>query len=151
MLKLTPKQQKFCEEYMIDLNATQAAIRAGYSSKGANVTASQLLTKSNISTRVQELKAKRAAKTEITADYVLTGFKEVAERCLQRIPVMEWDSVNKQMVQATDEEGKAIWQFDSGGANKAFEMLGKHIGIFEKDNTQKEINIVITGRKLPGQ
>ncbi|UXO94113.1 terminase small subunit [Pseudanabaena phage Pan5] len=136
--KLNPKQEQFCREYLIDLNATQAAIRSGYSKRTATAIGAENLTKPNIAARIAELKAKRIEKTEITADYVLTGLKEVAERCLQRVPVMEWDYAQKDMVQKRDENGNGLWEFDSTGANRAFELLGKHVGVFEKDNNQKK-------------
>mgnify|MGYP000255158393 FL=1 len=136
-MALNPKQERFCEEYLIDLNATQAAIRAGYSPKGAEVQGSRLLSNVNISTRVKELKEKRSEKVGIDAEYVLSGLKQVAERSLQRAPVMKWDYQEKSMVQVQDEEGRDVWSFDSQGANRAFELLGKHIGLFEKDKEKK--------------
>jgi phage terminase small subunit len=134
---LSPKQEQFCIEYLIDLNATQAAIRAGYAKRSAKEQASRLLTNDNIASRVRELMNERAQRTEITADFVLTGLKEVAERCLQAVPVIEWDYAEKQFVQKKDDQGKGVFEFDSTGANRAFELLGKHVGIFEKDNRQK--------------
>lgn len=140
---MNPKQQRFCEEYLIDLNGKQAAIRAGYSERSAEVTASRLISNAKVSARIAELKAARVERTEITADYVLTGLKEVAERCLQRVAVMEFDYTEKSMVQKRDDEGKGIWEFDSSGANRAFELLGKHVGIFEKDNSQKKADTIV--------
>lgn len=58
-MALTDKQEMFCREYLIDLNATQAAIRAGYSGKTANRTASENLSKPDIQSRIAELKAQR--------------------------------------------------------------------------------------------
>lgn len=72
--KLNGRQQQFCREYIIDLNATQAAIRAGYSSKTAEAQASRLLTNVKIQKLIQELKNKRAQRTEITADRVLQEY-----------------------------------------------------------------------------
>lgn len=143
MPQLTPRQERFCQEYLIDLNGTQAAIRAGYSRKTANEQSTRLLANVHISTRIGALKAERTERTEITADYVLYGLKEVAERCLQRRPVMEFDYSEKRMVQKKDEEGHAVWEFDSSGANRAFELLGKHVGIFEKDNKQKPAGAIV--------
>jgi phage terminase small subunit len=140
---ITAKQQRFCEEYLIDLNGKQAAIRSGYSERTAEVQASRLLSKANVSARIAELKAARVERTEITADYVLTGLKEVAERCLQRVPVMEFNYEMKRMVQKTDSDDKGVWEFDSSGANRAFELLGKHVGVFEKDNSQKKPETVV--------
>ena len=72
----------------------------------------------------------RSAKTLVDADHVVTRLLEVADRCMQRIPVMEFDYVNKEMIQKVDEEGNNVWQFDSQGANKALELLGKHCAMF---------------------
>ncbi|HTE34070.1 MAG TPA: terminase small subunit [Chryseolinea sp.] len=147
-MSLTPKQEQFCREYLIDFNATQAAIRAGYSKKTAGQIGEQNLKKLEISAYVRELKEKQIERTEITADFVLTGLKEVAQRCLQKIPVMEWDYENKMLVPSRDEDGNAIWEFDSGGANKSFELLGKHLGLFEKDNKR---DLSITTPMSPDQ
>lgn len=75
-LTLTLKQKQFCKEYIIDLNATQAAIRAGYSKKTARFTASENLTKHNISEYIQILMENRSKRTEVTADKVI---KEIAK------------------------------------------------------------------------
>lgn len=130
--KLTAKQQRFVDEYLVDCNATQAAIRAGYSKKTANVIAAQLLTKLNISHAIQARLKELQQKTQITQEYVREGLQEVAERCLQRRPVMVWDREERCLVQAKDGAGKDIWQFDSTGANRAFELLGKHLHMFDK-------------------
>ncbi len=138
MAELNEKQKVFCNEYLIDLNATQAAIRAGYSKKTAGEHACRLLKDVRVHAYIEKAKAERSQRTEITSDFVLTGLKEVAERCLQKVPVLEWDYENRCMRQKTDESGNAVWEFDSTGANRAFELLGRHIGIFEKDNSQKK-------------
>lgn len=77
-MALTAKQAAFVREYLVDLNATQAAIRAGYSKKTANVIASELLAKPNIQSAIQEEMKKRAERTEITADKVLKEFAKLA-------------------------------------------------------------------------
>lgn len=141
---MTPKNERFCQEYMIDLNGKQAAIRAGYSPKCAEVQASRLLSNANIASRITELKKKLQEKTQITQEYVLNNLKEVGERCLQKKPVMKWDYANKQMTQVEDEQGNSVWAFDSQGANRAFELLGKHIGIFEADNSQRKAVFNVT-------
>jgi phage terminase small subunit len=73
---LTTKQDAFCQEYLKDLNGTRAAIRAGYSKKGAHVQAAQLLSNPNVSTRLQELKAQRSQRTQIDADWVLRRLEQ---------------------------------------------------------------------------
>ena len=71
MSKLTPKQKKFCNEYLIDLNATQAAIRAGYSKKTANEQGARLLARVSVTEYLQKRLADRQQRTEITQDRVL--------------------------------------------------------------------------------
>ena len=63
-MSLSPKQEMFCQEYLVDLNATQAAIRAGYSKKTANEQGTQLLVRLSIRERVQELMRKRSEITQ---------------------------------------------------------------------------------------
>jgi phage terminase small subunit len=72
-VKLTDKQEAFVREYMIDLNASQAYLRAGYNvnEATARANASRLLTKANILTRIEELQAERAKKLNIDAEWVL--------------------------------------------------------------------------------
>lgn len=76
--ELTDRQARFCEEYLIDLNATQAAIRAGYSEKTAREQAAQNLSKLNIQEKIAELKAERSKRTEITQDSVIQELAAVA-------------------------------------------------------------------------
>lgn len=142
--QLTPKQEAFCREYLIDKNGTQAAIRAGYSPKTANEQASRLLADVNIASRVRELREEQEQRTEITADFVIQSLKEVALRCMTNKPVMEWDYEAKELVQKVDENGQGVYEFDSQGANRALELLGKHKGIFEVDNKQKQAVIQVT-------
>jgi phage terminase small subunit len=73
---LTPKQQRFVENYLLDLNATQAAIRAGYSERTAQEISAQLLAKPHIRDAIDAAKTKRSKKTEIRAERVL---KEIAD------------------------------------------------------------------------
>lgn len=76
--KLTDKQNMFCKEYLVDLNATQAAIRAGYSAKTANRMGAENLSKPVIQSRIQELIKEREQRTEITADMVLQRWWDIA-------------------------------------------------------------------------
>lgn len=124
-MKLNARQEMFCKEYLIDLNATQAAIRAGYSDKTASATASRLLANVKISARVKELKAKRADELELDAYWVLKRLKDISDRAMQAEPVMEFDPVEGGMVET------GLYEFDSNGANKATELIGKHLGLFD--------------------
>lgn len=117
--QLTPKQERFCEEYLIDLNATQAATRAGYSAKTANEQGARLLANASVASKIDELKKARSQTTGITAERVLTGIMGVIERCEQAVAV-------------TDEEGNPTgeWKFESGSALRGYELLGKHLKLF---------------------
>ena len=127
-VELTPKQKCFVAEYLIDLNATQAAIRAGYSAKTAKQQGQRLLTNVDVKQALAEAQEKRFERAAITADYVLQGIQEVAERCLERAPVMV--GRGEERAQAVDADGRHVWEFDAAGANKAFELLGKHLKLF---------------------
>lgn len=128
---LTDKQKAFIREYLKDPNATQAAIKAGYSAKNADKIGSELLGKTRVAAALDQKFEKLEEKALVSAEYVLTRLKEVAERCLQAEPVMEFDREAKGMVQAVDPDtGMGIYEFDSSGANKALELLGKHIKLF---------------------
>ena len=137
-IKLTDKQQRFCEEYLVDLNATQAAVRAGYSEKTAGAIGFENLRKPEIQAYLQKLKEEQSERTQITADSVLSRLNQVADRCMQSEPVMVREG-NK-MVPSGE------YKFDSSGANKALELLGKHLVLFtdKVDLTAKQqINVTL--------
>ena len=120
-MKLNPKQQRFCEEYLIDLNATQAAIRAGYSKKTARTIASKLLTNIDIEGYIVTLRAEIQAKTGITVENTVNFIKEVSE------------------------EAREVADFSN--ALKGQDMLMKYLGGYEKKETEDEdqtINIHYT-------
>ena len=77
MDKITPKQQRFVSEYLIDLNATQAAIRAGYSVKGAHVRGAELLRNRKAADAIQKAMAERGKRTEIEADDVIRELAKI--------------------------------------------------------------------------
>lgn len=105
--KLTEKQKRFCEEYLIDLNATQAAIRAGYSPKTADRTASENLRKPEVKHFLEQLMQERSERTRIKADDVLQELRKIAY---------------------TDAKISGKEKI------KALELLGKHLGLFETQN-----------------
>ena len=86
-ISMTPKQQRFVAEYLQDLNATQAAIRAGYSKSGASVEGVRLLANAKVAAAVAAAVAERSERTEVTQDYVLNSIVETIERCKQAEPV----------------------------------------------------------------
>lgn len=133
--KLTPKQAMFCIEYLKDLNATQAAIRAGYSEHTAQEIGAENLSKPIIMEAIQEQMDCRARRTMITSDWVIANLQEVAERCLEHKPVYVFDKAEKKMVAETamvkEEDGTmrevGIYEFDAAGANKALETMARHL------------------------
>ena len=104
MAKLTEKQKRFCEEYLIDLNATQAAIRAGYKAKTARSQGQRMLTKVDIQRRIADLMKERSDRTALTSDSVLQELSRIA------------------MAENVEITGKEKL--------KALELLGKHLGLF---------------------
>ncbi|MDI9222135.1 terminase small subunit [Pantoea sp. EA-12] len=148
MTRLTPKQEMFCREYLIDLNATQAAIRAGYSKKTARASGCENLTKPNIAEQIARLKSGRNERTEIDADYVLRRLVEIDEMDVLDIlkddgglkMVHEWPKVWRTTLSGLDVLTTVI-NFDETTTEnilkkikwpdkvKNLELLGKHIAV----------------------
>lgn len=159
MAKLTAKQDRFVEEYLVDLNATQAAIRAGY--KNAEI-GRQLITKNNVSAAIQTAMEQRSHRTEITQDWVLeelykvaaanradlarvvtkerletvvdedTGaFKQVS-RASQRVEITDTEKLTEDQRAAISgiEETKFGIKVGTYDKIKALELIGKHLGMF---------------------
>lgn len=145
---LTPKQKRFVEEYLIDLNATAAAWRAGYKNPEIG---RQLLAKNNVKKAIEEALAKRSARTEITQDRVLKELARIA--FLDPRKVFKWGPGGVTLLPSeglTEDEAAAVCEVsqtfsDTGGSMKgklldklkALELLGKHLGMFT-DKVQME-------------
>ncbi|KDD79563.1 terminase small subunit, partial [Glaesserella parasuis] len=127
--KLTDKQQRFVEEYLIDLNATQAAIRAGYSADTARQIGAENLSKLVIQEAIQEAQNKRAERVNVTQDDVLKGLLEIISMSTgkQKITETELSKVDGSIVPMDVEKVC----FEPHAANKALELLGKHLGMFK--------------------
>ncbi len=160
---MTDKQQAFCEEYLIDLNATQAAIRAGYAVNSANEQGCQTLAKLNIQAEIQRLKDERSKRTEIKADNVVKELGKLAFSNIQDYLVVDedgethlksFDEIERATLAAIesikisttknkdDSREYTTTQFKLCNKLNALEQLGKHLGIYEKDNDQKRLTIV---------
>lgn len=111
---LTPKQRRFITEYLVDLCAAQAAIRAGYSPATANRAGTRLLSHAVIAAEIVKAKAARAERTAIEADHVVRRLYETAERCLGHAPGPDG----------------AMAPFDPRAAVAALKLLGLHQGLF---------------------
>ena len=142
MANLTPKQQRFVEEYLIDLNATQAAIRSGYSGKTAKEIGSENLTKPNIAKAIQEAQNKRTEQTQIDSAYVLKRLVEIDQMDVLDImdddgnvkPLRDWPKVWRQFVsniETISMEDEAGWLKKIKWPDKVknLELIGKHVSV----------------------
>lgn len=125
--RLTPKQSRFVEEYLVDGNATQAAVRAGYSQKTAREIGCENLTKPHIHGALRDARRVVSEKTRLTVEWVETRLMLVAERCLQHEPVVDRNG------NPTGE-----YRFDAAGANRALELLGKRLKMFDESEPKPE-------------
>lgn len=169
---LTAKQEKFCQEYMIDLNATQAAIRAGYAAKSVNtdrlcnIIGTQNLVKISVKAEIQRLKAERSERTEIKADDVVLELAKIGFSNIEdyldvdedgETHLKNFDDIERNVLAAVesikisttknkdDSREYTTTQFKLCSKLSALDQLGKHLGIFEADNAQKgdkTINII---------
>ncbi len=121
---LTPQQERFCQEYAVDYNGTNAAKRAGYSESTAASQASRLLKNAKVLSRVRAIQKEQLEKTALTKESVLLNLMDVYDRCMQTKPVMEWD------YEAGEYKETGTYAFDSKGALRALELLGKHLAMF---------------------
>ena len=119
------KHERFCQEYVIDYNGTRAAMRAGYSERNAATQAGRLLKKAEVLARVWELQHEQLERLSISADYVILRLMDTLERCMQAVPVMVWDPEEGRKVESGE------YTFDSKGALRALELIGRHLGMFE--------------------
>lgn len=128
MASLTAKQEQFCNEYLLDLNATQAAIRSGYSENTASETGYENLRKPQIASRISELMDERTKRIQIDADWVLQAQKEVYEVAMGIKPtkVLVRDSIGDGMTEHVVHEHH---KHDLSAANKALETIGKHVNV----------------------
>lgn len=100
----TPKKARFCEEFMVDMNATQAAVRAGYSQRSAKYIGAELLAQPAVAARIAELRAAVQVRTDVTIDQVVAELWRNAMTAQKRE--------------------------DFKSSNRALELLGKHLGMF---------------------
>ena len=129
MSDLTAKQELFVQEYLIDLNATQAAIRAGYSEDSARSIGCENLTKPDIQEAIAAAQAARVERIELTQDYVLNTVIETVERCKQAKPVLDRKG-DPVLTETPTGDLVPAYVFDTRAVLKGAEMLGKHIGMF---------------------
>ena len=170
MPALNEKQKRFCEEYIIDLNATQAAIRAGYSEKTAKQIGNENLTKPNLQEYIQDLIQERSNRTEITADKVLKELAHIAFDDIKNylayktvktvvgkddngtdiidyktvIDLHDSNTIDTRSISEVQQGPNGQFKFKMYCKDNALVQLGKHLGMFtervESTNTNNNLN-----------
>lgn len=157
---LKARQLRFCEEYVIDLNATDAAIRAGYSKKSARSIGSENLTKPDIKDKIEELLLQKRIKSEVNEKDIIDELKSLGYFSIKTFlkknnalvdlttltveqlrPVVGIKVKETQLPGGLKEVSTELKFADKRGA---LVDLGRHVGIFDKDNKQKKITIRVT-------
>lgn len=127
---MTARQARFVSEYLVDLNATQAAIRAGYSPAGARAHACRLLMKEDVKDAVEKAMEKRAERTELCQDEVICDLRELRDICMGRRAVKIMTIVKNAREGTAEPVEVEGMVFEPASANRALEMLGKHMKMF---------------------
>lgn len=165
--KLTAKQEMFVSEYLKDLNATQAAIRAGYSDKSASRIGVELLNKTQVAAAIAESKAKRLEETKVDANYVLKRLIEIDEMDVCDIldnvgnfkPIIEWPKCWRRTISGLDIQELMVGEVETVMRKikwpdkvKNLELLGKHIDV-QAFKEQKELsgNIAVSHEQMLDQ
>lgn len=166
---LTDKQKRFCEEYMIDLNATQSAIRAGYSEKTAHSIGFENLIKPEIQDYISELKQSKSEELNISQNMVLKELMKIAFGDVKNyfddlgrlIDINELENqVSASIKSVTVQQEKitiagetniesSIKKIESYDKLKALDTINRMLGFYEKDNGQKKIDSQVTIFQLP--
>ena len=154
MAKLTPKQQRFADEYLIDLNATQAAIRAGYSTNSAKEIGCENLSKPNIREYIDKEMAERSRRTGISQDRVLQELARIAFVKVTDLVDPETGEVSDfasdddlaviqgiKIKQSWGESGSSVErEVKIADKSRALEQIGRHLGMFN-DRLKVDANV----------
>ena len=130
--KLTDKMKRFCDEYLIDFNATQAAIRAGYSEKTAKVIGAENLSKPSIKEYLDKKRAKLEEKSEISQEWVLKQYQRVYDKCMQDEAVLDHEG---------NETGE--YKFQSSSAVKSLDSIRDTLGYKAKEKKEVDLNVIV--------
>jgi phage terminase small subunit len=166
---LTPKQQRFVDEYLVDLNATQAAIRAGYSERTAAAIGAENLTKPQIASAVQKATSERSERTKVTADRVVEELAKVGFSDMRKftkwgpsgVSLKDSDSLEGDDAACVAEVSQTVT--DGGGGTLKFKLhdkvtslklLGQHVGMFKGDTDPDQATpgercyVILGGQKV---
>ena len=160
-MALTARQARFVAEYLIDLNATQAAIRAGYSERTAEQQGPRLLGNVGVAVAIQAAQAKRAQRTEITQDRVLTELARVGFADLRKAVTWGGESVTlKDSGEIDDDTAMAVAEVSQGPNGikiklhdklAALDKIARHLGMFKdgSDMPQDAVSLVVNMNAAP--
>jgi phage terminase small subunit len=148
---LNDKQRAFVREYRVDRNATQAAVRAGYSAKTAKQIGSRLLTNVDIAREIERAEAKAAAKVELTVERTLQEIARIAFQDPRKLyredgsqrPIHELDDDTAAAVASVEYGAEGARRVKTWDKNAALEKAMKHLGLFERDNMQQRDDIKV--------
>jgi phage terminase small subunit len=154
MIVASKKQERFVEEYLIDLNAKQAAIRAGYKPNNADVVGYQLLQKTSVKNAIEKAMAERSRRTGISQDRVLYELAKMAFVNISDVVDLDNASVKEdaaeedlaciQSVKIKPNEFGTEREVKMYDKKASLELLGRHLGMF-KDNVKLDITPVVIG------
>lgn len=164
MPKLTPKQELFINEYLIDLNATQAAIRAGYSEKTAQEIGAENLSKPMIQAAIQKAQAKTAKKLEITRDMIADEYRKLAFSDMRKFSKWTPDGVTlidskeldddsaacvAEVSQTVTKDGGSI-KFKLHDKKGALDSLSKMLGfVIDKTELEGQVEVIVRRERKP--
>jgi phage terminase small subunit len=117
--KLTDKQRRFVDRYIVHLQAGRAADEAGYGTKRPDQAATRLLAMEHVRAAIEERLRRDREKSELDEAWVLERLRRVAEWCMQAKPVLD-----------SDGNPTGEYRFDAAGANRSLELIGKHFAMF---------------------
>lgn len=145
---LTPKQEKFCQLY-IELGNASEAYRQAYNAKnmttGAiNTNAKKLLKDTPIALRIEELQQAHQQRHNLTIDNIIADLQEVRDICMGRKSVVLTDVVKNAQEGSVNAVDSPVFVFEPTSANKALELLGKHLGMFAN-----KVDVATDGKPLP--
>jgi phage terminase small subunit len=159
---MTPLQRRFVDEYLVDLNATQAAIRAGYAKTGANGQGYHLRRKPEVAAAIRQAMAERQERTRITADRVLREYARIAFADIRRLTGWGPDGILlRPHTEVSEDDAAAIAELVVGSAKQgggarlklhdkksALDMLARHLGLLGRPGPDGAAALVDPAREL---